>query len=116
MKQLKTNGIDFITIAALHQMNPWWEGNAMEQLPETRRHLVAQIEKRFEYKLAPITVVRGSRQVGKTTACLHVISDLLAAGVAPKRILRIQLHTEQRHLSNYKRCREFRRTYHYHSA
>lgn len=90
MKQLKANGIDFTTIAALHQMNPWWEGNAMEQLPETRRHLVAQIEKRFEYKLAPITVVRGSRQVGKTTACLHVISDLLAAGVAPKRILRIQ--------------------------
>jgi predicted AAA+ superfamily ATPase len=71
-------------------MNPWWKGNAMEQLPETRRHLVSQIEKRFEYQLAPITVVRGSRQIGKTTACLHVISDLLANGVQPKRILRIQ--------------------------
>jgi predicted AAA+ superfamily ATPase len=90
MKERKATGIDFQTIAALHQMNPWWKGNAMEQLPETRRHLVAQIEKRFEYQLAPITVVRGSRQIGKTTACLHVISDLLSNGVQPKRILRIQ--------------------------
>jgi predicted AAA+ superfamily ATPase len=84
------NGIDFNTIAALHQMNPWWKGDAMEQLPETRRHLVNQIEKRFEYKLAPITVVRGSRQIGKTTACLQVISDLLKNGIPAKNILRIQ--------------------------
>lgn len=90
MKQPKNTGIDYTTIAVLHQMNPWWNGNAMEQLPITRRHLVGQIEKRFEYQLAPITVVRGSRQIGKTTACLHVISDLLAKGVHPKRILRIQ--------------------------
>ena len=90
MKQFKHTGIDFTTISALHQMNPWWKGNAMEQLPLTRRHLVGQIEKRFEYQLAPITVVRGSRQIGKTTACLHVISDLLEKGVHAKRILRIQ--------------------------
>lgn len=77
-------------INLLHQMNPWWRGNAMEQLPETRRHLVAQIKKRFEYRLAPITVVRGSRQIGKTTACLHVISDLLSTGIDPKRIFRVQ--------------------------
>lgn len=78
------------TIRSLHQMNPWWRGNAMEQLPRTRRHLVAQIKKRFSYNLAPVTVVRGSRQVGKTTACQHVISDLLAHGVPPRQILRIQ--------------------------
>lgn len=90
MRQGKATGIGIHTMAALHQMNPWWKGNAMEQLPETRRHLVSQIEKRFEYQLAPITVVRGSRQIGKTTACLHVISDLLAKGVHPKRIFRIQ--------------------------
>ncbi len=90
MKQPKPTEIDAHTIAALHQMNPWWRGNAMEQLPKNRRHLVDQIEKRFEYQLAPITVVRGSRQIGKTTACLHVISDLLRRGVHPNRILRIQ--------------------------
>jgi predicted AAA+ superfamily ATPase len=90
MRRQEIQGIDITTIASLHQMNPWWKGNAMEQLPETRRHLVGQIERRFEYKLAPITVVRGSRQIGKTTACMHVISDLLANGVDPKHILRIQ--------------------------
>jgi hypothetical protein len=83
-------GIDFATISALHQMNPWWKGNPMEQLPVTKRHLVNQIEKRFEYKLAPITVVRGSRQIGKTTACLQVISNLLETEIAPARILRVQ--------------------------
>jgi predicted AAA+ superfamily ATPase len=90
MKKSRSKGIDFNTIAALHQMNPWWKGNAMEQLPPTRRHLVKQIEKRFQYKLAPITVVRGSRQIGKTTACLQVISDLLNKGIPPQNILRIQ--------------------------
>lgn len=83
-------GLDLDTVSALHQMNPWWQGNAMEQLPVTRRHLVQQIAKRFEYRLAPITVIRGSRQIGKTTACLQVISDLLTSGVAPIRIFRVQ--------------------------
>ncbi len=83
-------GLDDSTQSALHQMNPWWKGNAMEQLPVTRRHLVFQIEKRFEYRLAPITVVRGSRQIGKTTACLQVISDLLSQGVGAERIMRVQ--------------------------
>lgn len=90
MKKSRAKGIDINTTAALHQMNPWWRGNAMEQLPQTRRHLVNQIEKRFEYKLAPITVVRGSRQIGKTTACLQVISDLLNQGIPTKNIFRIQ--------------------------
>lgn len=82
--------MDDATIAALHQMNPWWKGDAMEPLPETRRYLVQQIKKRFTYRLAPVTVVRGSRQIGKTTACLHVVSDLLGEGVSPQRILRVQ--------------------------
>jgi predicted AAA+ superfamily ATPase len=90
MKNLQAKLTDFNATDALHQMNPWWRGNAMEQLPQTRRHLVNQIAQRFEYKLAPITVVRGSRQIGKTTACLQVIADLLDSGVPPKNILRIQ--------------------------
>jgi len=40
--------------------------------------------------LAPITVVRGPRQVGKTTAQLQVIERLLESGVAPSRIMRMQ--------------------------
>lgn len=90
MSKRSQGGIDLSTIASLHQMNPWWKGNAMELLPATRRHLVGQIKRRFEYRLAPITVVRGSRQIGKTTACLQLIADLLQEGVEPKHILRIQ--------------------------
>lgn len=62
----------------------------MERLPETKRHLVVQLERRITYQLAPVTVVRGSRQIGKTTACQHVIADLLQNGVNPTHILRIQ--------------------------
>jgi predicted AAA+ superfamily ATPase len=90
MKNKEKQDIDTQTIADLAVMNPWWTGNAMEQLPRTRRHLVGQIQRRLTYKLAPIIVVRGSRQIGKTTACFHVIEDLLAAKVEAKQIFRVQ--------------------------
>lgn len=82
--------LDSATIASLHEMNPWWTNRPMEVLPKTRRHLVEQIKRRLVYRLAPIVVVRGSRQIGKTTACMHVISDLLAEGIGPTNILRVQ--------------------------
>ena len=90
MTEKNLSNIDAQTIADLSTMNPWWKGNAMEQLPKTRRHLVGQIQRRLQYKLAPIIVVRGSRQIGKTTACLHVIEDLLAANISPQQIFRVQ--------------------------
>jgi hypothetical protein len=90
MKDLQIHAFDFNSTEVLHQMNPWWRGNAMTLIPQTRRNLVNQIEKRFVTKLAPITVVRGTRQIGKTTACLHVITDLLNNGIPAANILRIQ--------------------------
>jgi len=77
-------------IADLARMNPWWEGEAQRPLPETRRHLVRWIHRRLFQQLAPIVVVRGPRQIGKTTAQQQVIADLLAEGVSPDRILRVQ--------------------------
>lgn len=87
---LRDISVDIQSEADLHQMNPWWRGNEMEVLPTHKRHLVQQIHTRLQYKLAPIVVVRGSRQIGKTTACLHVIRDLLESGVGAERIFRIQ--------------------------
>lgn len=81
---------DVATEDALYRMNPWWRGAPILNLPASRRHLVEQIKRRLHYRLAPITIVRGSRQIGKTTAYLHVISDLLEAGTAPRRIFRLQ--------------------------
>lgn len=40
--------------------------------------------------IAPVVVVRGPRQVGKTTAQFQLISDLLSEGVPPTSILRVQ--------------------------
>ena len=74
----------------LRRQNPWWEGRALPQLPPHRRHLVRQIQRRIEWKLAPIVVVRGPRQIGKTTAQLHFVEDLLKAGVEGRRVLRVQ--------------------------
>lgn len=75
---------------ALQRMNPWWRGQAGVLLPPHRRHLVAQIRRRLDQRLAQIVVVRGSRQIGKTTAQLQIIEDLLQEGVAAVRIFRVQ--------------------------
>jgi predicted AAA+ superfamily ATPase len=74
----------------LRRQNPWWEQRALPELPPHRRHLVRQLHRRLEWKLAPVVVVRGPRQVGKTTAQLHWIEDVLKSGVEGRRILRVQ--------------------------
>lgn len=74
----------------LRRQNPWWEGKPLQILPATRRHLVSQIHARLRQRLAPIVVVRGPRQIGKTTAQYQVLEDLLAQGVSPNHILRLQ--------------------------
>jgi predicted AAA+ superfamily ATPase len=77
-------------VESLRRMNPWWEGRPMRLLPTTRRHLVAQMRLRLHRKLAPVVLVRGPRQIGKTTAQEQLIADLLNEGVEPQRILRFQ--------------------------
>lgn len=77
-------------VADLRRLNPWWEDEAMPPQPRMRRHLVSQIRRRLEAGIAPIVVVRGPRQVGKTTAQFQIISDLLKEGVPPTSILRVQ--------------------------
>ncbi len=74
----------------LRRLNPWWEGRALPPQPMTRRHLVGQIHTRLERRLAPILVVRGPRQIGKTTAQLQVLGDLLERGLPGRTILRVQ--------------------------
>lgn len=74
----------------LRRMNPWWENRSMPVLPVTRRHLVRQIHRRLELRLAPAVVVRGPRQIGKTTAQLQILQDLLDRGVPPRNIFRVQ--------------------------
>ena len=77
-------------VSDLHRLNPWWEDEPMPLQPKTRRHLVAQIRRRVEAEIAPVVVVRGPRQIGKTTTQFQMIQDLLDEGVRPTSILRVQ--------------------------
>jgi predicted AAA+ superfamily ATPase len=74
----------------LRRLNPWWEGAALPRMPDTRRHLVESMKLRLASELAPIVVVRGPRQIGKTTAQLQVLEELLSEGVPPHCIFRVQ--------------------------
>lgn len=74
----------------LRRFNPWWADSPGPNLPPHRRHIVGQIRRRLSGRLAPIVVVRGARQIGKTTSQLHVLSDLLSEGISGRNILRVQ--------------------------
>jgi predicted AAA+ superfamily ATPase len=87
---LPSLSLDPELVLTLRRMNPWWSGDRLPPLPETRRHLVASIHTRMKHRLAPIVLVRGPRQIGKTTAQLQVIDDLLRRGTGGDCILRVQ--------------------------
>ena len=87
LQQLLSRGLE----ATLRRGNVWWQGERMFGLPPIRRwafpHVLSNVS---GGGLAPITVVRGPRQIGKTTLLNQIIDDLLTQGVAPKRIFRVQ--------------------------
>jgi predicted AAA+ superfamily ATPase len=75
----------------LYDINPWWREKPMPPLPHSRRWLFEHALQRLKSGLAPITVIRGPRQVGKTTLQQQIIEHLLyAEKVNPKRIFRVQ--------------------------
>jgi len=75
----------------LRDTNPWWQGNPMPPLPPYRRWLFETALQRLKTGLAPITVFRGPRQVGKSTLQAQMIYHLLhQEGIEPQRIFRIQ--------------------------
>jgi predicted AAA+ superfamily ATPase len=83
--------IDEILKEQLRRMNEWWEDSSARPLaPPFRRHLVTQIKKRLDSGLAPAVVVRGSRQIGKTTSLKQLIIDLLDSGIPPLNIFWVQ--------------------------
>ncbi len=77
--------------AFLMDTNPWWLGNPMPPLPPFRRWLFEHAYQRLKTGLAPVTVLRGPRQVGKTTLQEQIIDYLLTQdNINPKRIFRVQ--------------------------
>ena len=77
--------------AYLRETNPWWVGKPGPALPRFRRSAFADVLKRVKSGLAPCVVVRGPRQVGKTTLQEQLIEHLLDTDrVDARRILRVQ--------------------------
>lgn len=75
----------------LKETNPWWSGKPMRPLPKFRRWLFGYTLQRLKSGLAPVTVLRGPRQVGKTTLQEQIIEHLLhQEKVGPENIFRVQ--------------------------
>ena len=74
----------------LRDANPWWQGDRQYDIATIKRWAYAPVLKGLLRGLAPVTVLRGPRQVGKTTLLNQVIDELLSQGVNPKRIFRVQ--------------------------
>lgn len=74
----------------LHRQNPWWRSNPLPPLPAFRRWPFDRALARLQSPVAPILILRGPRQIGKTTLQQQIVAQLLANGVRPNRILRIQ--------------------------
>lgn len=82
--------IDRELASALRDSNPWWRGEKPYGLPLLRRWAFEPLVQRLKNGLAPAVALRGPRRVGKTTLLMQVIGSLLAEGVAPNRIFRVQ--------------------------
>ncbi len=77
--------------AYLRSINPWWEGKPGRVLPPYRRWAFKTLLKKLKTGLAPAVVLRGARQVGKTTLQEQTIEYLVGEEhVDPRRILRVQ--------------------------
>ena len=70
--------------------NPWWQGEQISGLPPARRWAFKPVLENIRSGMTKATVLRGPRQVGKSTLLNHVINALLEDGVDPICILRIQ--------------------------
>ena len=76
--------------ATLQDNNPWWRGERIYNLPPLRRWAFEPVLNGLKKGLAPATVLRGPRQIGKTTLLNQTIDALLSEGVSPNRIFRVQ--------------------------
>lgn len=74
----------------LYDTNPWWSGKPSKPTPKFKRWAFNITRKKLNSGLAPIVVLRGPRQVGKTTLQLQLIEEYLKQGVHPSQILRVQ--------------------------
>lgn len=71
----------------LVQLNPHWAGKPGPLTPRFRRWIFKRLWRLMTSGLAPATVLRGPRRVGKTVLLRQLMENLLAEGVDAARIL-----------------------------
>lgn len=70
----------------IRDINPWWGRTEASPPPPFRRPFVREVAERVLGEGNIIEVLRGPRQVGKSTAMAQIVEDALRAGVAPERV------------------------------
>ncbi len=71
----------------LRTLNSWWAGKPGPVLPAFRRWPFERLRSLIKSGLAPATVLRGPRRVGKTVLMRQLIEAFLAEGVDARHIL-----------------------------
>lgn len=71
----------------LRSFNPWWFGKPGTQIPTFHRWAFSKLKHLLVKGLAPATVLRGTRRVGKTILLRQIIDSLLSEGLKPQRLL-----------------------------
>jgi hypothetical protein len=83
------------SIQILQDLNPWWKtGKLRKPAPPYRRRGVDALVARMSRRAGLIEVIRGPRQVGKTTAIDQIIEQLLRSSVRPTDILFVRFDQE----------------------
>ena len=76
-------------VQVLSDLNPWWKAGRAGRaaLPPYRRRLIQDLGERLQKPKGLIEVIRGPRQVGKTTGVLQIVQDLIRAGLPCANVL-----------------------------
>jgi len=70
----------------LRTINPWWFGKPGMPMPAFHRWPFARLKQLLTQGIAPATVLRGPRRVGKTILLRQVLEELLQNSVSPSRV------------------------------
>jgi predicted AAA+ superfamily ATPase len=83
-------------VQVLRDLNPWWQRPHVvrPEPPPYRRRAVRDLLQRLRQPRGLIEVVRGPRQVGKTTGIYQIIQDLLREGTPPAELLFVRFDLE----------------------
>lgn len=94
-----------VKISEIVAQNPWWryEKEFVHYDPSLKKaNPVFFNRKQIDFKKGNIYILRGPRQVGKTTYLKHTIKKLIESGIPPKNILYLSLDffTSRREMRN----------------